>query len=120
MDGCSVPRDITKRQATKLDKKVFHKQKLFIQTMQRSPELGRHVRELHWTVLDASDQFWGALENEEQGPSYVLGENDTWKMHGDTERQSFSQDKPPKVVYAPEDGRWSLSLCKDAALLTIP
>jgi hypothetical protein len=97
MDWYNVPRDVTKRRATELDKKVFQKQKLFIRTLQCSPELGRHVREVHWTVLDASGQFWGAVENEEQNFSQVT--------HKNTEQKDLSQEKPPKIVYAPEDGR---------------
>ncbi|KAJ4364669.1 hypothetical protein N0V83_009266 [Neocucurbitaria cava] len=50
-----VPPDFLQRKWTRLDYDVFLKQKTFVQTLEKTPSLGKNVRELRWTVLDLSD-----------------------------------------------------------------
>jgi hypothetical protein len=88
-----LTRDVTKRLPTDLDRAVFEKQKLFIRTIKCSPGLGKHVRELHWTVLDASGQYWGQVVD---GPYADDKDKDIEDGNNDTSNE--------KGVYAPEDG----------------
>jgi hypothetical protein len=56
----SVPPTFFERYIDDIDRDVFAKQKQFIATVQGNPELGKHVRRLHWTVLDTSGHYYGS------------------------------------------------------------
>jgi hypothetical protein len=50
---------------TRLDLATFHRQEAFIRSLSARPDLGRHVRELHWTVMDLShphEEEWDDIE----------------------------------------------------------
>lgn len=80
-----VPPHFVSREVTDLDKKVFQKQRMFIETLNEVPAYGEHVRKLQWTILTDYDQ---SDESEESG--LLDGESD--------EEES---------VFVPEDGKSS-------------
>jgi hypothetical protein len=50
---------------TLLDLAIFQRQEALIRTLSARPELGRHVHELHWTVVDLShpnEKEWDDVE----------------------------------------------------------
>jgi hypothetical protein len=47
-----VPPDFVQRKWMRLDYNTNEKQKCFNRTVEENPSLGKHVRELHWTILD--------------------------------------------------------------------
>jgi hypothetical protein len=49
---------LVKREHTSPDYHAFEKQRFFIRTIQERPALGKHVRLLHWLVLDTSSRCW--------------------------------------------------------------
>jgi hypothetical protein len=81
-----VPPNFMERHWNDLDNLVVEKQKQFIRTVNERLEYGKHVRELHWTVLDVSVHTWGW---EERAPS-------------DAGDEAECEERP---VYAPEDGK---------------
>jgi hypothetical protein len=46
------------------DKHAFAKQKQLIEAVQHGNNYAKHVRRIHWTVIDTSGQFWGAPVDE--------------------------------------------------------
>ncbi|KAH7084282.1 hypothetical protein FB567DRAFT_78704 [Paraphoma chrysanthemicola] len=53
-----VPLDFLKREWTSLDHETFQRQRQFINSMAISPAHGKHVRRLHWTILDVNSRTW--------------------------------------------------------------
>jgi len=49
-----VPLDFSMRSWTRHDLSIFQQQERFMYTLGARPELGPHVRKLHWTVMDLS------------------------------------------------------------------
>jgi hypothetical protein len=90
----TVPPSFTHREMMALDKAVFRKQSNFIRTIQGRPHWGKYIRTLHWTVLDASDQYWGSREN-------ILDDHGAI-VNNDDEDNSDEEERP---IYAPEDGK---------------
>ena len=53
-----VPMNYTARDWTSLDHQVFDRQRNFIRTISRRPELAKCVRDLAWTILDPNNETW--------------------------------------------------------------
>jgi hypothetical protein len=88
-----VPPNFLHREMTSLDKTVFGKQGLFTQTLRGRPDWGKHIATLRWTVLDASDQYWGSLERKFDADGAIIDDDDV-----------DDSDEEQQAVYAPEDG----------------
>lgn len=58
-----VPPDFFQRKWTRLDYDVLEKQRKFIQALEKTPSLGKYMRELRWSVLDLSDLDEDECEN---------------------------------------------------------
>lgn len=87
-----------KRGLTPVDFRAFKKQVSFIHTIQEKPDLGRYVRELHWTVLNTNSNDWRwRLEDEFRRGWEVV---DTISQ---TTRWYDNQDDE-EGCYEPEDG----------------
>lgn len=75
----------SERYSEDFDKNAFARQKQFLETMQRESIYGKHVRRLHWTVLDTSGHCWGNRETPQS----------------DDESDEATENLP---LYVPEDG----------------
>lgn len=75
-----------------LDHQAYEKQMCFIQIIKQKPTLGKHVRELHWTVMDTSSKYWRWSSADE----YNTGVNwDDDEARYDPEDGTFT---PPPLV----------------------
>jgi hypothetical protein len=90
----NVPHSFLDREITSFDKLRFAKQSKFIQTLQGRQDLGKHIRTLQWTVLDASGQYWGSLEKGFDTDGVIIDDD-----------AIDDSDEEQRAMYAPEDGK---------------
>jgi hypothetical protein len=86
-----VPSSFSERYWENFDRRAFLKQKMFVRTIQGRSEYAKHVRNLQWTVIDTSGNFWGEREREL--------ERELEREEG--EGGGHDEERP---LYEPEDG----------------
>lgn len=73
MEYRTVPPDFFERHRTELDVSIYERQRMLLRTFAASQAYGKHVRTLHWTIMEVKD--WSPLDPELEDASYLSEAN---------------------------------------------